>query len=306
MSRQLARQAKWTSSTSITLKRLPVIRAAFGSMTRFAGRQLEPGVGFVDQSLNGVEVRMYRPEHMVGSTDLSAALVWMHGGGLIVGSHKENRTCSGFAAAAQIPVISVGYRLAPEHPFPAALDDLVAAVDGVRDGDLAGVDPERLVVGGQSAGGGLAAALAQRLFDDGHSAVGQILVYPMLDDRTAVRPDLGDREHKAWNKISNRTGWSAYLGTEPGQSTTPSYAVPARRADLTGLPPAWVGVGSADMFHDESVAYAERLEASGVDCETVIVPDAIHGFDALPGGRNSPEARQFTQGQHDFVRRIIA
>lgn len=305
MSKELARQAERMPSMSITPRRLPFVRVALGPMMRAAGRKLEPGVNFTDQTLGGVDVRVYRPTSQPRPADSSPGLIWIHGGGLILGSHKENSVCSALVAALGIPVVSVKYRLAPEHPFPAALDDLFAVVSSIHAGKLPGVDPDRLAVGGQSAGGGLAASLAQRLLDEDMNAAGQLLIYPMLDDRTAVQTDIGDREHKAWNKCSNLTGWTSYLGTTPGQETPPPYAVPARRDNLSGLPPAWVGVGSADMFHHESVEYAERLQAAGVPCETTIVQDAIHGFDGLPGGKDSPEAEQFRMSQHRFLRGVL-
>ncbi|MEX1280383.1 MAG: alpha/beta hydrolase fold domain-containing protein, partial [Acidimicrobiia bacterium] len=139
----------------------------------------------------------------------------------------------------------------------------------------------RVAVGGESAGGGLAAAVAQRLTDEGVDLAAQLLVYPMLDDRTAVRPDLGQNDHPVWTKGSNHTGWSSYLGKEPGAEMVPKYAVPARRTDLSGLPPAWIGVGTLDLFHDEDVGYAERLRSAGVDCELEVVEGAPHAFMTL-------------------------
>jgi len=129
-----------------------------------------------------------------------------------------------------------------------------------------GVDHDRIAVGGASAGGGLAAAVAQLALDRGRFPVAfQLLTYPMLDDRSAVRTARpSDRDHRLWNRASNRVGWSAYLGTAPGSPGLTSPAVPSRREDLAGLAPTWIGVGSADLFHDEGVAYAARLEGARV------------------------------------------
>ena len=135
----------------------------------------------------------------------------------------------------------------PEHPYPAALD-AHAAWTWLRGHAAA----ERIVVGGQSAGGGLAAALVQRLYDEGERPRAQWLFCPMLDDRTAARRGLDDAGHRVWDNRLNRFGWRAYLGTEPGAPGVPPYAVPARRDDVAGLPDTWIGVGDIDLFHDEA------------------------------------------------------
>jgi len=300
----LARQEKLTLTTGVTLRNLPFFRATFRALNATTGRRLAPGVTFDDLTVGGVEVRPYRPPTTNGG-ELSPALIWVHGGGLILGSHKEDTVCSGYVDALNIPVVSINYRLAPEHPFPAAIDDLFDVVAEIRSGAVPGIDPERLVVGGQSAGGGLTAALVQRLYDEGVGVQGQLLIYPMLDDRTAVRSDIDDKDHKAWNKSSNVTGWSAYLGTDPGQDEVAQYAVPGRREDLSGLPPAWVGIGTKDMFMDESLSYAERLTAAGVPCTTLVVEGAIHGFDVLPVGAKSDAADNFRAAQYEFLRDLL-
>jgi acetyl esterase/lipase len=135
-----------------------------------------------------------------------------------------------------------------------------------------------VAIGGASAGGGLAAALALRARDEGGAVrpVLQLLVYPMLDDRTVKRSDLDGARYRLWSQDSNRFGWTSYLA-----GADPQIAVPARHEDLAGLPPAWVGVGTRDMFYDEDVAYAERLNAAGVPCHVEIVPGAFHIFDAV-------------------------
>ena len=182
-----------------------------------------------------------------------------------------------------IPVIAARYRLAPEHPAPAAVHDAYSALAwlAAEAGSL-GVDPRRIAIGGASAGGGLAAALALYAHDLGEVRPAfQLLVYPMLDDRTVTRADHHVPGVRAWTPKSNRFGWSSYLGTEPGSPGVSAYAAPARRDDLTGLPPAWIGVGSNDLFHDEDLAYARRLRDAGVPCELLVVDGAFHGFDAI-------------------------
>ncbi|WP_353813541.1 alpha/beta hydrolase [Agromyces sp. SYSU T00266] len=212
------------------------------------------------------------------------ALLWIHGGGLVIGAAaQDDAWCARLAERLGIVVVAVEYRLAPEHPFPAALDDCVAARRWVQDAAAArGIDPARVAVGGQSAGGGLAAALAQRLFDEGGTQpVAQLLYCPMLDDRTAARRDLDAVRHFAWTNRDNLVGWSSYLQAAPGADTTPDFAVPARRADLAGLPPAWIGVGDIDLFHDEDLAYAAALRDAGVECRVDVVPGAPHGFESI-------------------------
>ncbi len=169
-------------------------------------------------------------------------------------------------------MVSPDYRLAPENPFPAALDDCMATLKWMgKHADELGIDPDRIAVYGVSAGGGLAAAVAQRAFDEGIPLRAQALVYPMIDDRTALRDDLAGRGELTWSPKSNRFAWTAYLGREPRMSDAPEYAAPARRTDVAGLPPAWIGVGDLDLFYDEDVAYAEKLTAAGVPCELVTV-----------------------------------
>jgi acetyl esterase/lipase len=179
-------------------------------------------------------------------------------------------------------VVAVAYRLAPEHPFPAALDDCYAALHWLNDqADGLAVDRGRVAVGGSSAGGGLAACLAQLAHDLGGPAVCfQLLQYPMLDDRTTLRTGL---DAPVWSPRSNRYGWSAYLGHRVTEPEERPYAAAARRPDLTGLPPAWIGVGELDLFHDEDVAYAARLERAGVACQLHRVPGMYHGADYLVG-----------------------
>jgi len=135
-------------------------------------------------------------------------------------------------------------------------------------------------VGGESAGGGLAASLVQRLHDEGAHPIGQWLFCPMLDDCTAARRELDAVDHFIWNNTANRFGWASYLGREPGAAEVAEYAVPARRTDLAGLPPAWICVSDIELFHDEDVDYARRLEAAGVPVTLDLVAGAPHGFES--------------------------
>lgn len=228
-----------------------------------------------------IRLRIYGPKPAASATPV---LLWLHGGGYVMGKPEmDDRSCADYVRQVGITVVSVDYRLAPKHPFPAALDDCYAALLWVASQAVhLGIDQTRIATGGESAGGGLAAALAQLAHDQFEvKPIFQLLVYPMLDDRTLLRTDLADSQGVLWDQHSNRFGWHSYLGKECGAEAVPAYAVPARRDDLTGLPPAWIGVGSLDIFHDEAVAYAQRLKAAGVASELKLVPGAFHGFDVF-------------------------
>lgn len=221
--------------------------------------------------VSGVGVRLHRP---AGNTEVAPALLWIHGGGYVMGSAKQDDAlCRRFSRKLDVTVASVEYRLAPEHPYPAALDDCYSALTWLA--GLPSVDPAQVAIGGASAGGGLAAALALLTRDRGEVKPAlQLLAYPMLDDRSADEPT--NLNYRLWSPSSNRFGWASYLA-----GTDPRVAVPARRDDLSGLPPAWIGVGTHDLFHDEDLAYAQRLNKAGVPCHVEVVPGAFHGFDLV-------------------------
>lgn len=216
-------------------------------------------------------------------SDLGPALLWFHPGGLVLGSVEESHAlCSRLADELDVLVVSVDYRLAPEHPFPAAHDDGLRALQWLRDtADELGVDPARIAIGGQSAGGGLAASLAQSAHDEGFDACFQLLLYPMLDDRTVLRRTVPDSFHLVWGPASNKFGWTSYLGHTPTEDDPRPYIAAARRTDLRGLPPTWIGVGTVDLFHDECLEYAARLRAAGVECTLKVVPSMFHGADVI-------------------------
>ncbi|MBO0985591.1 alpha/beta hydrolase [Rathayibacter sp. SD072] len=251
-----------------------------------------------------IRARSYRPRILRGA---APALIWVHGGGMVLGSHLQDESSNiAFARTLGISVLSVDYRLSPAHPAPAALEDVVAAFRWlVEHADERGVDPTRIAIGGASAGGGLAAGATLLAHDRGGAQPAfQLLVYPMLDDRTVTRPGPTPRGVRVWTPGSNRFGWTSYLGTEPGGAHVSPYAAPARREDLAGLPPAWIGVGSLDLFHDEDVRYAERLRAAGVPCELEIVDGAFHGFDAL--FRRTGVAKRFWAAQAAALEAALA
>lgn len=226
----------------------------------------------------GLDLRIYEPEVRRNR----GALLWIHGGGLVIGDAKQDEPlASGTAATLGIPVVSANYRLAPRHPFPAAYDDVARAWEWLlAHTDELSVAGDRLAIGGESAGAGLAAALINRIHDGGGAQPSaQWLFAPMLDDRTAAGTDLDARAHFIWDNTKNRFGWRSYLAAAPGADSVPEAAAAARRADLSGLPPTFITVGSIELFHDEDVAYAHRLRDAGVDTTLDIVPGAPHGFE---------------------------
>ncbi len=265
----------------------------------------------IDLELRTVPAREERPEVPVFVYDRDArgrpsgALLWIHGGLVMGHPATYHEICSRFAHDLDIVVVSVDYRLAPEDPFPAGLEDCYAALRWVHDhADELGVDPGRIAVGGDSAGGGLAAALAQLAHDRGEVPVCfQLLVYPMLDDRTVLRTDHAGTGAFVWTPRSNEFGWTAYLGHPPRDDEQRPYAAPARRADLTGLPPAWIGVGDLDLFHAEDLAYAERLTAAGVPCQVDVVAGMYHGADVF--FRTSPAMAAFRAARRDALRAAL-
>lgn len=238
-------------------------------------------------------VRLHRPDHAPDGP--LPALLWIHGGGYVLGSaSQEDAVCRHFANELGALVAAVDYRLAPAHPFPVPLDDCYEALAWLAVHD--DVDTDRVAVGGASAGGGLTAALAILARDRGEiSLAHQLLVYPMLDDRTVLRDDLGSYQTRLWKPASNRFGWTSYLGTEPGSDDVSPLAAAGRCEDLTGLPPAWLGVGTNDIFVDEDLTYARRLRDAGVPCDVEIVPGAFHGFDYVCA--KAETSRQFLASQ---------
>jgi acetyl esterase/lipase len=234
-------------------------------------------------------VRMFRP---ASGASAGGALLWIHGGGLVLGTPmQDDDLCRKIANNLGIVVAAVKYRLAPEHRYPAALDDCYDALVWLSKQD--GVDPARVAVGGASAGGGLAAAVALAAKERGEIALAfQLLVYPMLDDRTGARAELDGVPTRLWDNKANRFGWSSYLGQPAGGAGVSGLAAPGRAEELTGVAPAWIGVGTTDLFHDEDVQYAGRLQEAGVGCELVVVDGAFHAFERM--APKTTVARSFT------------
>lgn len=229
-------------------------------------------------------------------------MLWIHGGGYVAGSAAVgDRVFRTMAEKVDALVVSVEYRLAPEHPYPAALDDCYAALQWLVARE--DVDSQRIVVAGVSAGAGLAAALTLRCVDSRLvQLAGQAPICPMLDDRTVRRTTVTGA--RGWTPEDNAFGWRSYLGSEPGIEGVSAYAAPARRENLSGLPPTWVTVGTADLFHDEVVHYAHRLQSAGVSTRLEIIPGAFHGFE-IAAAYTAP-ARQLTAARNAEIRGFVA
>ncbi|KTF70161.1 alpha/beta hydrolase [Sphingomonas sp. HT-1] len=241
-------------------------------------------------------------------TALRPAVLHIHGGGFVVGRAQDTYAASQrMADALDCVVVEAEYRLAPETSFPGPLEDCHAALVWLHANALRlGVDPRRIAVMGESAGGGLAAMLAIAARDRRSVPLCcQILIYPMLDDRTgstrAVPPFIGTI---GWNAPSNADGWSAFLGVPAGSAQVPAGAVPARTTSLAGLPPTFIGVGAIDLFVDEDIAYAQRLIAAGVPTNLRVVPGAYHGFDFI--APRSQASIAFTAAWQHMLRTAFA
>ncbi len=222
-------------------------------------------------------VRVYRPRDADTS---SAALYWIHGGGMVLGDvSMDDAHCADIAAELNIVVVSVDYRLATELPYPTPLDDCKCGFDWLAENaESLGVDPLRIAMGGASAGAGLAAGLALLARDRGSSQpCFQLLRYPMLDDRNDTPSSHAITDFRVWNRAANLLGWGAYLAGNDAAADVEPYAAPARATDLSGLPPAIVTVGDLDLFLDEDIAYAQALLAAGVPTELHVYPGSFHG-----------------------------
>lgn len=289
---ELACRARILPRRMLSPYTLPLLRAA----TRLVELRTPSDVEVL-HTASGARVRLHRPPTARGA---GPALLWMHAGGYVSGSAaQDDAVCRRFARELGITVAAVQYRLAPEYPYPIPLEDCYVALTWLA-GLSSFVDPARVAIGGASAGGGLAAALALLARDRGDiELAAQLLVYPMLDDRSSTRPMAGGSTHPLWSKRDNDFGWAAYLG-----DTDPALVVPARREDLAGLAPAWIGVGSLDLLHDDSLVYVERLRAAGVPCAVEIVPGAFHAFNVV--APKAPVSQSFFTSQVAWLRRILA
>lgn len=278
---------KLPTDRPMDLTKIPAARVKMNKMvtTLLAGMPAIEGVSSQDHLVPGfqsdpaVRVRVYRPDHQPSTLP---ALLWIHGGGYVMGDiEQDDRLMKQLVKRIDCVAVSVDYRLAPEHPFPAPVEDCYAGLKWLyAHAAEFGVDPSRIAIGGASGGGGLAAGLALLTRDRGEVPVAfQLLIYPMIDDRNVTPASHAITDPRMWNRDCNHLGWKAYLGRDGGGADVSPYAAASRATDLTKLPPAYIPVGALDLFVDENIEYAQRLIQAGVPTELHVYPGAFHGFD---------------------------
>jgi triacylglycerol lipase len=251
-----------------------------------------------------IALTIYQPRDSKGALP---CIYHIHGGGYVGGAAAQLEPLHRpMSYDLECVIVSVDYRLAPEHPFPAGIEDCYAGLAWTfANAEILGIDCNRIGVMGESAGGGLAAALALLARDRGEYKLAfQHLIYPMLDDRTCVtaapNPVAGEF---IWTPHNNRFGWTSLLGREPGGPDVSPYAAAARAADLTGLPPAFIACPTLDLFIDEDVAYAQRLMRAGLPVELHVYPGGFHGFDIFGG--DAPVSIRARRDSREALRRTL-
>ncbi len=256
------------------------LRALRAGQLADAMKDMPPFRGSVEEQtvpgLSGnpdVPVVIYRADEVLHA---DAVMVWLHGGGYVLGAADDIAT---YPYTAILPVISVEYRMAPEHRSPAAAQDVCGVLEWVAlSADSLGIDPKKIILGGPSGGGGLAAGAALMNRDrGGPSLLYQLLIYPMIDDTHDTPSGHMDLPPFVWTREVSLRAWSMYV-EEEGPSC---YAAAARAKDLTGLPPAYIMTGDLDLFRDEVLIYANRLIEAGVPVDLAVFPGAPHGFEML-------------------------
>jgi acetyl esterase/lipase len=275
----------------IDMANIPVARAALHAVFAQVNTvPANPEVERCDYSVPrkdanpAVSLRVFRP---VGITTPLPCLYWIQGGGYVLTAPDlDDSWCETIAHDQQCVVVSVNWRRAPEHPFPAAINDCYDGLAwAVEHASQLAIDRARIVIGGASSGGGAAAALALKVRDLGEfTVVHQLLIYPMLDDTNSTVSSQHVTDPELWNRTSNELAWRAYLGDAYGRDDVSPYAAPARMLDLSRLPSATVLTGEHDLFRDENIQYAQRLMHAGIKTELHVYPGAHHGFDRhVPG-----------------------
>jgi acetyl esterase/lipase len=283
-------------------------RAGLNAMLEWANNQAQPiadQITTVDHEVTAADgSTLLARWYQAPSSDSRAAVLYLHGGGMILGSVPIfDGPVSRYVARTGIPMLSLDYRLAPEHPYPPSVEDAYAGLGwlAAHAAEL-GVDPDRIAVMGDSAGAGIAAAVAILSRDRGGPALArQILLYPMLDDRNTT-PDPEIAPFAGWTYDDNITGWNALLGPRDQDSQVEPSAAPARLTDARGLPPAYIEVGQLDIFRDEDVTYALTLSRAGVPVELHLHPGVPHEYDAI-----APEAdvsRRARADRHRVLRSL--
>jgi triacylglycerol lipase len=309
---ELAPALNVLASLKLTPASLPIIRDAMANETAVAPPTnplvsvrplMIPSDAPNGVAAHSIRVLAYLPEQSDAHVPV---LLHIHGGGYVIGSpdmmDAANRE---LAAALKCAIFSVDYRLAPETRYPGAVEDCYAVLKWLTSNpDGLPIDVGLIGVKGESAGGGLAAALALLVRDRGEVTLAfQHLIYPMIDDRTCTLADPHPFTGEfVWGPENNRFGWTALLGTEPGISGTSSYAAAARADNLSGLPPTFISVGALDLFLEEDLEFARRLTRAGVAVELHVYPGAFHGFQMAPTARVSVAAERDSR---DAIRRAF-
>ena len=291
---------------SLEKEMLPMLREAAAQMTEIADAAAfgvvreEVHVPGLSDDQPDVRCLAYKPEQKDGVT---GAYLHLHGGGYLLGA-PEGSDLHNVHLTQQlgIVIISVDYRLAPEHAVPSALLDSYAVLAWMhKNAPELGIDPTRIAIGGESAGGGLAAALGLYARDQGEFPVCfQLLTYPMLDDRTGSETHPGDplTGEFVWTRERNQLGWDYYLG----DAAPAAPDVPARAESLEGLPPTWLSAAALDLFRDENIDYAQRLLKAGVATEFILYPGACHGFQMAP---DASVSKQFARDHMEALGRAL-
>jgi acetyl esterase/lipase len=304
---------------ALTLENIPLVRQARRLVPVPTDDDLRRGGAFEVATVHApgpagapdVPLLVCRP---TGVSAPVGCVYFIHGGGMIFGDNHSGGLLGvlDHAEQLQFAVVSVEYRLAPETPYPGNVEDCYAGLSWtLAHAAELGVDPARVIVGGVSAGGGLAAAVALLARDRGLASdgggpapLGQLLVCPMLDDRNETPSAWQMAGAGIWDRAANEVGWTALLGDARGGPDVSPYAAPARATDLAGLPPAFIDVGSAETFRDEDVAYATRIWQAGGAAELHVWPGGFHSFaGAVPAAALS---RAAIAAQRDWLRRLLA
>ncbi len=253
------------------------------------------------QGAPDISVRVYRPRIVDAGVTLPG-VYYIHGGGMILGTvEAEDATAESICDQVGAVVVSVEYRLAPEHPHPAQSQDCYAGLAWMaRNAGSLRFDPQRLAVYGGSAGGGLAIAVTLLARDRGFPAIAfQMPIYPMIDDANETPSSHEITDIGIWDRAGNIEAWKWYLGdAKPDQ-----YAAPARAEDLSGLPPTFIDVGTVDLFRDEDIAFAARLMQAGVPTELHVYPGAYHACEVL--APDAPLSRRIWERRFDALRRAL-
>lgn len=269
-----------------------------GGRVRVEERQV-PG----PQNAPEITVLILSPIQASGAT---AGIYHTHGGGMVSGDRRLGlETFLQFVAEGSAVVVSVEYRLAPEHPDPAPVEDCYAGlVWTAKSAAELGIDPGRLLIAGASAGGGLAAGTALLARDRAFPTLShQVLICPMLDDRFETHSSRMLDGEGSWDRNANLFGWTALLGERRGGPDVSPYAAPARATDLTGLPRTYIDTGSAETFRDEALIYARRLSEAGVSVDLHMWGGGFHGFDLI--APHAAISRASTATREEFIRRAL-